>query len=74
MRQGVDTRPIVSGNMALQPAVRHFNIELGMGPFTGAQRIHERGLFIGCHARELADDTIQRLVDLILGCLQDSLR
>ena len=74
LRQGVDTRPIVSGNMALQPAVRHFNIELGMGPFTGAQLIHERGLFIGCHARALADATIERLVDLILGCLQDSLR
>ncbi len=74
MRQGVDTRPIVSGNMALQPAVRHFNIELGLGPFTGAQAVHDRGLFIGCHARELADATIARLVDLILGCLQDSLR
>jgi CDP-4-dehydro-6-deoxyglucose reductase, E1 len=74
MRHGVDTRPIVSGNMALQPAVRHFNIELGLGPFTGAQAVHDRGLFIGCHARELADATIARLVDLILGCLQDSLR
>jgi CDP-6-deoxy-D-xylo-4-hexulose-3-dehydrase len=74
LHHGVDTRPIVSGNMALQPAVRHFNIELGMGPFTGAQVIHERGLFIGCHARALADATIERLVDLILGCLQDSLR
>ena len=74
LRHGVDTRPIVSGNMALQPAVRHFDIELGMGPFTGAQVIHERGLFIGCHARALADATIERLVDLILGCLQDSLR
>jgi CDP-6-deoxy-D-xylo-4-hexulose-3-dehydrase len=74
LKQGVDTRPIVSGNMALQPAVRHFDIELGMGPFTGAQQIHERGLFIGCHARALAAATIDRLVDLILGCLQDSLR
>ena len=74
LRQGVDTRPIVSGNMALQPAVRHFGIELGLGPFTGAQAVHERGLFIGCHARALAEDTITRLVDLILGCLQDSVR
>jgi CDP-4-dehydro-6-deoxyglucose reductase, E1 len=74
LQQGVDTRPIVSGNMALQPAVRHFNVELGMGPFAGAQAIHDRGLFIGCHARALADATIGRLVDLILGCLQDSLR
>lgn len=71
MEQGIDTRPIVSGNMALQPAVRHFNVDLSMGPFSGAQAIHDRGLFIGCHARPLAEDTIVRLVDLILGCLHD---
>ena len=74
LQQGVDTRPIVSGNMALQPAVKHFNVDLGMGPFTGAQAIHDRGLFIGCHARPLPEDTIVRLVNLILGCLQDSSR
>ncbi len=71
MEQGIDTRPIVSGNMALQPAVRHFNVDLSMGPFSGAQAIHDRGLFIGCHARPLPEDTIVRLVELILGCLHD---
>ncbi len=74
MQQGIDTRPIVSGNMALQPAVRHFNVDLSMGPFSGAQAIHDRGLFIGCHARPLADATIEQLVDLILGCLHDCSR
>ncbi len=74
MQQGIDTRPIVSGNMALQPAVRHFNVDLSMGPFSGAQAIHDRGLFIGCHARPLADATIAQLVDLILGCLHDCSR
>jgi dTDP-4-amino-4,6-dideoxygalactose transaminase len=74
MQQGIDTRPIVSGNMALQPAVRHFNIDLSLGPFSGAQAIHDRGLFIGCHARPLADATIARLVDLILECLRDCSR
>ncbi len=74
MRQGIDTRPIVSGNMALQPAVRHFNVDLSMGPFSGAQAIHDRGLFIGCHARPLADATIGQLVELILGCLHDCSR
>jgi hypothetical protein len=45
-----------------------------MGPFTGAQAIHDRGLFIGCHARPLPDATIARLVGLILGCLDDCSR
>ena len=74
LQQGVDTRPIVSGNMALQPAVRHFNVDLSLGPFAGAQTVHDRGLFFGCHARPLPDATIVHLVELILECLQDSSR
>jgi CDP-6-deoxy-D-xylo-4-hexulose-3-dehydrase len=71
LEQGVDTRPIVSGNMALQPAVKHFNVELGMGPFTGAQRVHERGLFIGCHTRPIEQGVIERLVELMLRSLAE---
>ena len=74
LARGVDTRPIVSGNMALQPAVKYFNVDLSMGPFTGAQRIHDRGLFIGCHAKPLLDTTIERLVDLILSCLIETVK
>ena len=69
--QGIDTRPIVSGNMATQPAVRHFNVDLSMGPFTGAQTIHERGLFIGCHAKPLSDPTIEQLTDHVLRSLKE---
>lgn len=71
LAHGVDTRPIVSGNMALQPAIRHFNIDLSGGPFSGAQAVHERGLFIGCHARALDEGIITRLADLILRCLTE---
>jgi CDP-6-deoxy-D-xylo-4-hexulose-3-dehydrase len=72
--QGIDTRPIVSGNMALQPAVKHFPVELGMGPFTGAQRVHDRGLFIGCHARPIQPGVIEHLVDLMLRSLAEHSR
>ena len=66
MERGVDTRPIVSGNMALQPALKHFDIDLSLGPFEGAQTIHDRGLFIGCHASPLGDHTIELLVNAVL--------
>jgi CDP-6-deoxy-D-xylo-4-hexulose-3-dehydrase len=69
--RGIDTRPIVSGNMALQPAIRHFNVDLSLGPFAGAQRIHDTGLFIGCHAKPIAEATVQRLVDVVLECLRE---
>ena len=72
--QGVDTRPIVSGNMALQPALKHFDIDISMGPFQGAQRVHDRGLFIGCHAKPVAQSVIDGLVELILRSLEEHSR
>ncbi len=66
MKRSIDTRPIVSGNMALQPAVKMFNIDLSMGPFVGAQVIHEKGFFIGCHSKPLDDERIYQLVTTIL--------
>ena len=69
---GIDTRPIVSGNMALQPAVRLFNVDCSLGPFAGAQLVHDRGLFIGCHAKPLEEHRIARLVTTILETLAES--
>lgn len=66
---GIDTRPVVSGNMALQPAVELFNVDRSLGPFVGAQEVHDRGLFIGCHAKPLADGRIEWLVDTMLAAL-----
>jgi len=66
LKRGIDSRPIVSGNMALQPAVKMFNIDLSMGPFAGAQKIHEKGVFIGCHSKPLNDERIHRLATSIL--------
>jgi len=71
---GIDTRPIVSGNMALQPAVRHFNVDVSLGPFHGAQRVHERGLFIGCHARPIDTGVIEALADAMLRSLAEHSR
>lgn len=72
MQNGVDTRPIVSGNMALQPAVRMFEIDCSLGPFEGAQSIHERGVFIGIHTEPLAQARLEWLVGVVLDCLESS--
>lgn len=65
----IDTRPIVSGNMALQPAIGLFDIDVSLGPFVGAQRIHDRGLFIGAHSRPLDERRIHWLVDRVLAAV-----
>lgn len=66
----IDTRPIVSGNMDLQPAVRLFNIERGLAPFEGAQLVHDRGVFIGVHAKPLESEHIAWLADTVLEALE----
>ena len=63
---GIETRPIISGNIAIQPALKLFNVDLSMGPFVGAQEIHDRGLFVGCHSKLLDDEKINFLVTAVL--------
>lgn len=72
MHNRIDTRPIVSGNMALQPAVRMFDIDTSQGPFHGAQRIHDYGVFIGVHAKILEDDRVEWLADVVIKAVEAS--
>jgi CDP-4-dehydro-6-deoxyglucose reductase, E1 len=71
LKRGIDTRPIISGNMALQPAIKYFNIDLSMGPFKGAQEIHNRGFFIGCHSKPLEQVRVNDLVTIVLKCIKE---
>lgn len=68
LKEGIDTRPIISGNMAIQPALQLFEIDLSLGPFEGAQIIHDRGLFIGCHSKPLSQERIDKLTSTVLKC------
>ncbi len=74
LEKGVDTRPIVSGNMARQPAMRLFPVDLSLGPFPGADAIHKRGVFIGAHAKLLDSCRIVNLADTVLGALSDHIQ
>jgi CDP-4-dehydro-6-deoxyglucose reductase, E1 len=72
--RGIDTRPILSGNMALQPAMRFLPVDLSLSPFPGAQRIHERGVYIGCRAKPLEESQVQWLAESVLQVLRDHVR
>ncbi|MFC5579616.1 DegT/DnrJ/EryC1/StrS family aminotransferase [Rhodanobacter terrae] len=65
----IDTRPIVSGNMDLQPAVRLFDIERSLAPFTGAQQVHDRGVFIGVHAKPIEPGRMAWLAESVLDAI-----
>lgn len=71
MRAGIDTRPIISGNMAIQPALKLFSVDTSLGPFLGAQKIHDRGIFFGTHTQILSDERINDLINTIFYALEN---
>jgi CDP-6-deoxy-D-xylo-4-hexulose-3-dehydrase len=47
-KNGIETRPVVAGNLAKQPAIAKYP-EIYFDSLEGADFIHERGLYIGIH-------------------------
>jgi CDP-6-deoxy-D-xylo-4-hexulose-3-dehydrase len=47
-KKGIETRPVIAGNLARQPAFRHFPHRVA-GTLAGADEIMDRGLFWGSH-------------------------
>lgn len=45
--EGVETRPIVTGNLARQPAARNLFAESFAGDYPGADLIHDYGFYLG---------------------------
>ena len=61
---GVETRPILGGNLARQPAFKGFAEN---GWFPGADRVHDHGLYVGLHPT--ADSGVERVAELVGGFL-----
>jgi CDP-6-deoxy-D-xylo-4-hexulose-3-dehydrase len=63
-QNGVETRPIVAGNLAKQPAAKLFGLD--GGNFPGADEIHWQGFYVGLSPMQ-DDQGFDRLLDLIHG-------
>jgi len=66
-RQGIETRPIISGNFLNQPAIRLYNLDNKIKEFSGAQEIEDRGFFIGIHLEKITDKTLKLLEQNLLN-------
>jgi CDP-6-deoxy-D-xylo-4-hexulose-3-dehydrase len=62
---GVETRPIVAGNLSRHPVAKLFP-ELARGEFEGANQVHDNGLYIGLSPMA-SDALIDRLLEVIDG-------
>lgn len=61
---GVDTRPIVGGNLARHPAFWRYR-EMVRGPLPGADVVHECGFYVGLPP---TDTSMDSLIGLLNGC------
>lgn len=62
--QGVETRPVVTGNLARHPAAERFRGVVEMGSLPGADYVHENGFYIGLHPVDARSD-LERVFDII---------
>jgi len=69
--QGVETRPIVTGNLAKHPAARNFSETVSIGSLPGADHIHERGFYLGLHPVD-STDQLNQLFDLVDAFIEES--
>lgn len=66
--KGVETRPIVAGNIAKHPVAKIFS-EFNKDQYLGADVIHQNGFYLGLSPFH-GDEDIERLID----CLQQFIR
>lgn len=70
-KQGVETRPIVAGNLARQPVCKLYP-ELQESDLPGADAVHERGFYLGLHPFE-AKQNLDRLAEIFEEFIRQAL-
>ena len=64
-KQGIENRPVVTGNFVRQPAFKMLDLNYNPNDFPGAEKIHFRGFFIGASCKLLNEEHIEKIVDIM---------
>jgi CDP-6-deoxy-D-xylo-4-hexulose-3-dehydrase len=64
--QGIETRPVVAGNLGRQPAVHRLE-GISVGDLPGADYVHEHGFYLGIHPVSEMESEFERVWDVIEG-------
>ena len=65
-KNGIETRPIISGNFLNQPSIKLYKLNFQNNKFKGAQEVEDRGFFLGIHVSKISDKQIKHLVDKLI--------
>ena len=66
-KNSIENRPVVTGNFVRQPAFKLMGLNYNIDEFPGAELLHFNGFFIGASCRELTENEIDDLVDIMLN-------
>tara|TARA_B100000700_G_scaffold269924_1_gene311624 strand:- start:3311 stop:4483 length:1173 start_codon:yes stop_codon:yes gene_type:complete len=65
-KNGIETRPIISGNFLNQPASKLYKLNTRKETFKNADQIEKRGFFIGLHAKKINKNLVKFLTKKLL--------
>jgi CDP-6-deoxy-D-xylo-4-hexulose-3-dehydrase len=65
-KNGVETRPIISGNFFNQPVIKLYKFDNQNNKFKNSQEIEDRGFFIGLPSKKIEKRTLDYLVNKLL--------
>ena len=64
--EGIETRPIISGNFLNQPSTKLYKLNKKNEKFPEAQKVENLGFFIGLHTKSIKRKTLNQLVNILL--------
>ena len=65
-KNGIETRPIISGNFLNQPSIKLYKLNAKKELFKNAQNIEDRGFFIGLHVEPISNTKLDLLEKKLL--------
>ena len=65
-KNGIETRPIISGNFLNQPSIKLYKLNTKKELFKNAQNIEDRGFFIGIHVEPISNKKLDLLENKLL--------
>ena len=65
-KNGIETRPIISGNFLNQPSIKLYKLNTKKEFFKAAQEVEDRGFFIGIHVSNITEGQLKLLENKLL--------
>tara|TARA_B100000686_G_C16746505_1_gene949759 strand:- start:479 stop:1708 length:1230 start_codon:yes stop_codon:yes gene_type:complete len=65
-KNGIETRPIISGNFLNQPSIKLYKLDKNKKKFKCAQEIEDRGFFIGIHTSPISEKKLKFIKNKLL--------